>query len=126
MVSVELRKVFELVLSLFVLTQHLHNYIPYSNFSLQQSCSSLAMQVCKLAASSARQNRKFIPRLQQVNANFEVTIRQTCSELVASSSFQTSSKKESTHTNLGFEPRTTCLSNLSLYTLSQRDVYGRT
>ncbi|GBN74824.1 hypothetical protein AVEN_270416-1 [Araneus ventricosus] len=52
------------------------------------------MQVCKLAASSARQDRKFITRLQQVNANFEVTIRQTCSELVVSSSLQTSSKKK--------------------------------
>ncbi|GBM84668.1 hypothetical protein AVEN_16205-1 [Araneus ventricosus] len=66
---------------------------PYSNFSLQQSCSSLAMQVCKLAESSVRQDRKFITRLQQVNANFEVTIRQTCSDLVVSSSLQTSSKK---------------------------------
>ncbi|GBM84258.1 hypothetical protein AVEN_102010-1 [Araneus ventricosus] len=67
--------------------------VPYSNFSLQQSCSSLAMQICKLAKNSARQDRKFITRLQQVNANFEVTIRQTRSELVVSNSLQTSSKK---------------------------------
>ncbi|GBM60490.1 hypothetical protein AVEN_212042-1 [Araneus ventricosus] len=39
---------------------------PYRNFSLQQSCISLALQVFKLVASFTRQYRMFITGLQQV------------------------------------------------------------
>ncbi|GBL73138.1 hypothetical protein AVEN_159222-1 [Araneus ventricosus] len=76
-----------------IMSRRVSSVIPYSNFSLQQSCSSLTMQVCKLAASSARQDRKFITRLSQVNANDEVTSRRTCIKLVASNSLQTIAKK---------------------------------
>ena len=55
---------------------------PDSNFNLQQICSSLALQVCKFAASSSWQVCKFITRLQQINASAQVTIPQTCSKLV--------------------------------------------
>ncbi|GBM80060.1 hypothetical protein AVEN_45042-1 [Araneus ventricosus] len=66
---------------------------PDSNFCLQQSCSSLALQVCKLAASLTRQDHKFITSLKQIFRSDEVTMCRTCSKLFTSSSFQTSRKK---------------------------------
>ncbi|GBM51247.1 hypothetical protein AVEN_73857-1 [Araneus ventricosus] len=54
---------------------------PDSNFSLQQICSRLALQVCKLSANLSRQVCKCETSLQQVNASLEVTIGRTCSKL---------------------------------------------
>ncbi|GBL85411.1 hypothetical protein AVEN_34600-1 [Araneus ventricosus] len=44
-------------------------------------CSKLALQICKLAASLTRQERKCETSLQQVNASFEVIMGRTCSKL---------------------------------------------
>ncbi|GBN55930.1 hypothetical protein AVEN_169468-1 [Araneus ventricosus] len=44
-------------------------------------CSSLALQICKLAAKLTRQECKCATSLQQVNASFEVTTRRTCCKL---------------------------------------------
>ncbi|GBN91486.1 hypothetical protein AVEN_272713-1 [Araneus ventricosus] len=70
------------------------NSYPYSNFSLQQVCSNLALQAYNLATSLARQDRKFTTRLQQVNANELVTTRQACHKFVTSNSLQTIAKIE--------------------------------
>ncbi|GBO35946.1 hypothetical protein AVEN_234004-1 [Araneus ventricosus] len=74
-------------------------------------CSSFAVHVCELTGSLTRQDRKFITSLKQVITSFEVTIRQTCCKLVASSSLQTSYKKririrtkDSKPRQLGYQP----------------------
>ncbi|GBO17452.1 hypothetical protein AVEN_99518-1 [Araneus ventricosus] len=56
---------------------------PDSNFSLQQICSRLALQICKLSSNWSRQVCKCETSLQQVNASLEVTIGRTCSEFAA-------------------------------------------
>ncbi|GBO28040.1 hypothetical protein AVEN_216302-1 [Araneus ventricosus] len=57
--------------------------IPDSNFSLQQICSRLVLQICKLTANLSRQECKCETSLQQVNASFEVTTGRTCSKFAA-------------------------------------------
>ncbi|GBN64961.1 hypothetical protein AVEN_169228-1 [Araneus ventricosus] len=58
-----------------------HMYVPDSNFGLQQSCSNLALQICKLAARLTRQECKLETSLQHVNASFEVNTLQICHKL---------------------------------------------
>ncbi|GBN08495.1 hypothetical protein AVEN_176643-1 [Araneus ventricosus] len=56
---------------------------PDSNFSLQQICSRLALQICKVTANLSRQECKCEISLQQVNTSFEVTMGRTCSKFSA-------------------------------------------
>ncbi|GBN51878.1 hypothetical protein AVEN_80680-1 [Araneus ventricosus] len=65
---------------------------PDSNFSLQQSCSNLALQICHDKSGS----------LKQACRSDEVTTRRTCSKFVTSNSLQTIAKTEYAH-NLGLE-----------------------
>ncbi|GBM49543.1 hypothetical protein AVEN_108779-1 [Araneus ventricosus] len=46
---------------------------PDSNFSLNQTCSKLALQICKLAASLTRQECKLETSLKQTCRSDEVT-----------------------------------------------------
>ncbi|GBM96277.1 hypothetical protein AVEN_173044-1 [Araneus ventricosus] len=52
--------------------------VPDSKFNLQQSCNSLALQVCKLAASLTRQDRKFITNFQKHRSHHVSNLQQTC------------------------------------------------
>ncbi|GBN15597.1 hypothetical protein AVEN_24260-1 [Araneus ventricosus] len=84
------------------------DHIPNSNFSLQQSCSTLALHVCKLAASSVRQDRKFITSLNKFSKEPPLV------ELAANLSRQVRCKRvekrvririlDSNPGNLGYQP----------------------
>ncbi|GBN67882.1 hypothetical protein AVEN_236530-1 [Araneus ventricosus] len=80
------------------------SHYPDSNFSLQQNCSKLALQICKLAARMTRQECKCETSLLQVNASFEVTTRRTCSKPATSNSLQTQ-QKQSTNTTSDWSSR---------------------
>ncbi|GBN11838.1 hypothetical protein AVEN_181396-1 [Araneus ventricosus] len=57
------------------------DHFPDSNSSLQQICSRLPLQICKLSVNLSQQVYKCETSLQQVNARLEVTIGRTCRKL---------------------------------------------
>ncbi|GBM30655.1 hypothetical protein AVEN_203320-1 [Araneus ventricosus] len=52
--------------------------IPDCNFSLQQTCSKLALQICKLAARLTRQVCKFETSLQKRRSHHATNLQQAC------------------------------------------------
>ncbi|GBM32648.1 hypothetical protein AVEN_89644-1 [Araneus ventricosus] len=51
---------------------------PDSNFSLQQTCSKLALQICKLAARLIRQECKLETSLQKRRSHHATNLQQAC------------------------------------------------
>ncbi|GBM96105.1 hypothetical protein AVEN_200411-1 [Araneus ventricosus] len=74
----------------FYMCKRYENRIPDSNFSLQQSCINLALQICSFQQVWHGKSAS----LKRVIANDEVITRQTFSKLVASNSLQTIAKSE--------------------------------
>ncbi|GBL82428.1 hypothetical protein AVEN_252567-1 [Araneus ventricosus] len=105
----------------------LEYHSPDSNFSLQQICSRLPLQICKLTANLSRQECKCETSLQQVNASFEVNMGRTCSKFAADLHCKliANYSKNRVRTQPGIELATSPLGSLTSIPLGQLDYERR-